>query len=757
MFQFFSKNISTTKLLVLLLAAASTHSYAISVTADQVIVFEDTPAILDVLENDVPQAGSSLITATLSILDAPGSGYAAIENGKIVYQANQNFNGNDTLTYQISDSSGNTGNGTVQVTVNAVDDPVILTESLPVFITQQNVEASYILAANDADGENPRPLIFQAIDGFSTSSVSGYELTFTNNSVGRHRGNVLFLDGSLGIGRNYPFYVDSHGAVADRIAIQTVPAYAASGQPVRLSYQYPQSELYGSTSVTTQQLQITLKGDFSITSIAGGCLPVLPDHIWQQSGQVTIRCTPAETLGSDPVTITITPASTGPIESSLVIPNVSGEALSSNNQNQKIIHVIAAAAQTASQQITRTAASSIASADADGDGDLDILVAPEGFGQATWYINNGQGILTQGEPLAGYQKTQKIVVGDLNNDDIAEILLVADDGAVQQYQRQNNRYILQSSIAEWGVGVAISNTIRNAQLADLNNDNYPELVTAAGFFARGVIFENQNGVLQAASSTITSQLDSYSVALADFNNDNQIDAVFPRRFDTPEVLFNNGNSNALTSLAAEPLTLNASGIDQFAIAANLNGDIYSDLIITSATTDPIHGLDSDSADIHQSGRINLFTNVGANPWLAATPSLMIETQPITGIEIADFDTDTDSDIIISTTEDMAFVFTNNSGSLAFSDFAFLLPEKSKFTVADINADGYPDIIAASTEADGLSSFINPQGTPLPLNPDENTQVDAHTSSGGGNMMLLFIFIFGVFVWFKIYQQRSQKD
>ena len=67
---------------------------------------------INVMENDV---GSGL---TLTTVDDPGSGTATIINGKIHYQPNAGFSGNDEFWYQITDSRGWYTWGQVLITVN---------------------------------------------------------------------------------------------------------------------------------------------------------------------------------------------------------------------------------------------------------------------------------------------------------------------------------------------------------------------------------------------------------------------------------------------------------------------------------------------------------------------------------------------------------------------------------------------------------------------------------------------------------------
>lgn len=69
-------------------------------------------------------ASGALDPDSLEIVQAPNNGTATIENGQIKYQANNHFNGLDTLSYRVADAAGKYSKATsINVTVIAVNDP----------------------------------------------------------------------------------------------------------------------------------------------------------------------------------------------------------------------------------------------------------------------------------------------------------------------------------------------------------------------------------------------------------------------------------------------------------------------------------------------------------------------------------------------------------------------------------------------------------------------------------------------------------
>ena len=82
---------------------------------------EDTPVVIDVLDNDTDPDGDALAVTGVS---APAHGTAApTPDGAVTYTPDPDFHGSDSFTYTVGDGSGLTDQATVTVTVRPVDDP----------------------------------------------------------------------------------------------------------------------------------------------------------------------------------------------------------------------------------------------------------------------------------------------------------------------------------------------------------------------------------------------------------------------------------------------------------------------------------------------------------------------------------------------------------------------------------------------------------------------------------------------------------
>ena len=105
----------------------------INAVDDAATTLAGTPVTINVLANDT---GTALTVAQVT---NPSNGSVVISNNTITYTPNANFTGNDSFTYRITDSFGQTDTATVTVTVNlpelnAVDDAATTAAGTPVTI-----------------------------------------------------------------------------------------------------------------------------------------------------------------------------------------------------------------------------------------------------------------------------------------------------------------------------------------------------------------------------------------------------------------------------------------------------------------------------------------------------------------------------------------------------------------------------------------------------------------------------------------------
>jgi hypothetical protein len=93
---------------------------------------EDGPINIDVVANDTAPSGGTL---TLQSVNPPAHGQAQVAGNRVAYVPNPDYHGPDTFVYTVTDGSGATSTGTVQLTLvpvndkpEAIDDEVTITD-----------------------------------------------------------------------------------------------------------------------------------------------------------------------------------------------------------------------------------------------------------------------------------------------------------------------------------------------------------------------------------------------------------------------------------------------------------------------------------------------------------------------------------------------------------------------------------------------------------------------------------------------------
>jgi len=138
-----------------------------SPVANTVVLSEDTSASLNVLANDTDIDGN-IDPTTWSVVSGPSSGAVLTDTtGVLTYTPALNFNGVDTLTYQVCDDGtplpSTCSTALVTFTVNAVNDaPVVVDDSTT---TNEDTAVGVNVTTNDSD-------VDATIDGASLSIVT---------------------------------------------------------------------------------------------------------------------------------------------------------------------------------------------------------------------------------------------------------------------------------------------------------------------------------------------------------------------------------------------------------------------------------------------------------------------------------------------------------------------------------------------------------------------------------------------------------
>lgn len=116
-----------------------------STSADSVSLDEDDSVSINVTSND-----RDVDPSTLGVSTSPSNGTAEVSGSAIVYTPDADFTGTDSFNYSVTGLDGAALSGTVNVTVNDVNDaPVAVADSL--FLIEDNPLSLSELAENDTD------------------------------------------------------------------------------------------------------------------------------------------------------------------------------------------------------------------------------------------------------------------------------------------------------------------------------------------------------------------------------------------------------------------------------------------------------------------------------------------------------------------------------------------------------------------------------------------------------------------------------
>ncbi|HHC6470297.1 TPA: tandem-95 repeat protein, partial [Vibrio parahaemolyticus] len=140
---------------------------------DVITTEEDTAVTIDVLVNDSDVEGDALSIQSASVPSEQGS--VDIVDGKLVFTPAENFNGEATITYIVTDGDL-TDEAKVSVTVTPVNDsPVAVDDTVS---TQEDTVVTIDVLTNDTD-------------------VDGDKLSIESASVPKEQGTVEVVDGKL--------------------------------------------------------------------------------------------------------------------------------------------------------------------------------------------------------------------------------------------------------------------------------------------------------------------------------------------------------------------------------------------------------------------------------------------------------------------------------------------------------------------------------------------------------------------------------
>ncbi|WP_457810446.1 tandem-95 repeat protein [Vibrio diabolicus] len=270
-------------------------------TNDAIQTDEDSQVVIDVLANDSDIEGDDLSITSASVSEEQG--IVEIVDGKLVFTPAENFNGNATISYTISDGELE-DEAQVSVTVNSVNDaPIALNDAT---ITEEDTSVTIDVLPNDTD-------------------IDGDALSIESASVPSDQGQVEIIDGKLVFTPTENFngdaeitYTVTDGALTDEATVK-VTVNAVNDTPVVESSIADQTlaedftpytiDLNTAFSDVDGDLTFSVSGNSNVNvSIENGIATISPTADWNGSEELMFTAIdPSGESASQTVNFTVAP------------------------------------------------------------------------------------------------------------------------------------------------------------------------------------------------------------------------------------------------------------------------------------------------------------------------------------------------------------------------------------------------------------------------------------------------------------------
>ena len=338
----------------------------------------------------------------------------------------------------------------------------------------------------------------------------------------------------------------------------------------------------------------------------------------------------------------------------------------------------------------------LAVADVNGDGKLDVLTANSGSringgGTAGVLLGTGTGTFQAAVTYSVGASTSPvaIAVADVNGDGKPDVL-TANSNIKVGVLLGNGNGTFQSAV-QYPVGYSSFYPFDIA-VADVNGDSKPDILTVSNGSEIEVLLGNGNGTFQPytaySTGTITVPI---TFAVADVNGDGKPDAVSANGGSYMAGVLLSTSSGTFQSVVQYPTGAHPLGI----AIADVNGDNKPDVVTAN---------------------INFMAGVllgNGNGTFQSVVQYSLGTSTMNGypqaIAVADMNRDGKPDLISANhlTSTISLVLGNGNGTFqpptSYSAGATNLPYR--VVVADMNADGRPDILVANYNGNGTSNTV----------------------------------------------------
>ena len=267
--------------------------------------------------------------------------------------------------------------------------------------------------------------------------------------------------------------------------------------------------------------------------------------------------------------------------------------------------------------------------DVNKDGKADVVIACGDNRTLTLFKGRGDGQfdVSPGSPLLLPYAPNEIVIGDMNNDGHADLVVGSHDSYSIMILRGDGKGNFSTASSD-------SVTMRKGShphthglgVADLNGDGLPDIVTANSSDNDISVMLNNgtNGFLAAPGSPFAVGASPYPLTIGDVNNDKHLDIVSTSTQSSNRaltVLMGDGHGNFLR----RDLALRTAS-PWFVAIADINNDKFTDLVMTHAERSELTVLTGSATGDFTEVSGSPF-DLGNSAWHVATADVNRDAQP----------------------------------------------------------------------------------------------------------------------------------
>jgi hypothetical protein len=350
------------------------------------------------------------------------------------------------------------------------------------------------------------------------------------------------------------------------------------------------------------------------------------------------------------------------------------------------------------ETITRPAESVIA--DLNGDTHLDFAVVDYASTTLNVFLSEGDGNFQEPRAFQVGQNPLHLAIGDFNDDGLLDFV------TSNRWQNSSGFFSASVIFGDGSGGFSESTELQIGQapadlrVADLNRDGIDDvLVTCSQALSVAILISNGDGTFLDATYVSTA-VAPHDLVLDDLDHDGDLDMIVANREGNEIQMFRGDGAAGFTAPSTIPQTGTWPNTLQ---SGDLDGDGNTDFVT-------VYG---------QGDRTKVSLHYGLGNGSFSSPETVTFAGFVLRVQLADFDGDGSIDIIATLPDDDQVEVAINDDSLSFAK-RYLIPfdrEPHELSVADINRDGWNDILVSGVEAGTVGILYTEQTILLTHNLD----------------------------------------